>query len=101
MATSKQTWLQFGIGNLTSTAVTVAYTGTQGRTAKLPVGIYRVTVTTDAHLLQGTVAATAAATDTYLAAGESIDIEVGTGTEYVSAIQATAGGDLFCTLLAG
>ena len=102
MATTRQDFLEYGCGNLTTAAVTVAYTGTAGRTAQLPAGIYRVTTTTDAHVLQGGSSVTATASSTFVAGGfDGTRIIVkGDSDDYVSAIQASAGGSVFCTLIA-
>lgn len=70
--------------------------GTQDRSTQLPKGLYLLYADTDVYFLQGGSGVTAASTSIPLPSGTYLEVEVrGAGTDYISAIQQSAGGSLW------
>jgi len=89
----------------TSNPTSVAYTGTHGRTALLTAGLWEITSSTDAFFLQGgnDVEATGSSNPLWakvprlIYVGNSVNDTTANGSNgYVSVIQQSAGGTLYC-----
>ncbi len=80
-----------------SNPTTVAYTGTQGRTAVLVPGLYELVATTNCYFLQGAVGVEATTSSNPLPAWAPrlLYVETSSTEGYVSAIRDSVSGTLF------
>ena len=81
----------------TSDPVSVAYTGTAGRTAQLQPGGDTLMCTTNAFFKQGAVTVTATSSSNPVAAWQPVTfyVDEATASGYISAIQSSAGGTAY------